>query len=99
MWDTDPLFTNTGNITAGLAGIATTVSGLLSNTLYYFKLVPSNGTVAGGEQRFIRNHKIQNNVGCGDAYRRVEYIFDMGRVVFVGFGSGDFEQQVYHKID
>jgi hypothetical protein len=63
MWDTDPLFTNTGNITAGLAGIATTVSGLLSNTLYYFKLVPSNGTVAGGEQRFIRNHKIQNNVG------------------------------------
>jgi hypothetical protein len=79
-----------------LAGIATTVSGLLSNTLYYFKLVPSNGTVAGGEQRFIRNHKIQNNVGCGDAYR-VEYIFDMGRVVFVGFGSVGYEQRVYHE--
>jgi hypothetical protein len=52
MWDTDPLFTNTGNITAGLAGIATTVSGL-SNTLYYFKLVPSNGTVAGGESSVL----------------------------------------------
>jgi hypothetical protein len=51
MWDTDPLFTNTGNITAGLAGI--TVSGLLSNTLYYFKLVPSNGTVAGGESSVL----------------------------------------------
>lgn len=48
-WDTDPLFTNTGNTTTGLTGTATTVSGLLSNTLYYFKLIPSNGTVAGGE--------------------------------------------------
>jgi hypothetical protein len=35
MWDTDPLFTNTGNITAGLAGIATTVSGLLSYAILF----------------------------------------------------------------
>jgi hypothetical protein len=97
MWDTDPLFTNTGNITAGLAGIATTVSGLLSNTLYYFKLVPSNGTVAGGESSVLSatiKSKITSVVATPTD---VEYIFDMGRVVFVGFGSVGYEQRVYHE--
>jgi hypothetical protein len=94
MWDTDPLFTNTGNITAG---IATTVSVIIKYAIL-FQTRPFKRN--GGwwrEQRFIRNHKIQNNVGCGDAYRRVEYIFDMGRVVFVGFGSVGYEQRVYHE--
>lgn len=47
MWDTNSLFTTSGNIISGITGNTTTVSGLSSNKLYYFKIIPTNGIVSG----------------------------------------------------
>lgn len=52
-WDTNPLFTTSGNIVAGITGNTGSMSGLMSNKLYYFKIIPSNGVVVGASSDLL----------------------------------------------
>lgn len=53
VWDTNSLFTTSGNIVAGITSNTNTVSGLMSDKLYYFKIIPSNGIVVGASSDLL----------------------------------------------